>query len=326
MRPRVFVTRPILDEGLAILADACDVDVWPGDLPPPRADLLERLRGVDGVLALLSERIDAEALDAAGPKLRVVAVHAVGVDNVDVAEATRRGVLVTNTPDVLTETTADFAFALMLAAARRIPEAVDVVRSGEWRCWGPKVLLGRDVHGAEIGIVGLGRIGRAVARRAAGFDMRVRWFDPLASGDAATTPGRCDSLGGLLAASDFVTLHVPYGPATHHLVDDAAFAAMRPEAILVNTSRGPVVDTQALVRALASGRIAGAALDVTDPEPLPPDHPLLGFKNCLVVPHIASASLATRAQMSVTAATNLVAALRDERPRNLVNPEAMGRR
>jgi len=328
-RPRVFVTRPILDEGLAVLRDAgCEVDVWQDDLPPSRADLLARVRGASGVLALLTERIDAGVMDAAGPGLRVVSVHAVGVDNVDVAEATRRGIVVTNTPDVLTETTADFAFALLMAAARRIPEGIDVVRRGEWRTWGPKVLLGTDVHGGTLGVVGFGRIGRAVARRASGFAMRVLRHDPgLPAGPADAEVGatRCEDLRDLLVASDFVSIHVPYGPATHHLIGDAALEAMRPHAILVNTSRGPVVDTDALVRALAAGRIGGAALDVTDPEPLPPDHPLLSFPGCLVVPHVASASRATRTRMSVLAARNLVAVLRGERPPHAVNDEMVAR-
>ena len=305
--PKVFVTRPILREGLDILrAAGCELDVYEGDLPPPREVILARVKGVDGLLVLLTDRIDAEVMDAAGPSLRCISVHAVGVDNVDVAEASRRGIVVTSTPDVLTETTADLAIALLLAAARRLKEGIDMVRLGQWRTWGPQVLLGKDVHHATIGIVGFGRIGQAVARRAAGFSMRVLWFDPHVQ---ARQPTRCETLEGLLAASDFVSLHVPLLPTTRGLIDDRAFSLMKRDAILVNTSRGPVVNHDALLRALKEDRIAGAALDVTDPEPLPPDHPLVACPNCLIVPHIASASVATRRRMSELAATNLLAVL-----------------
>jgi glyoxylate reductase len=247
----------------------------------------------------------------------------VGHDNVDVAAATARGIPVGNTPGVLTETTADMAFALLMAAARRIVEGADYVRAGRWRTWGPTLLLGHDVHGATLGIVGMGRIGQALARRASGFDMKVTYFDPYC--DEAKLPRegvgqRCE-LDQLLAESDFVSLHVPLTEDTHHLIDAEALAKMKATAVLVNTSRGPVVDPDALYDALRDGQIAYAALDVTDPEPLPDGHKLLTLSNCLVVPHIASASHATRTRMAVMAAENLLAGLRGERLPNCVNPQ-----
>lgn len=325
MKPKVFVARVILEPALGRIRAECDADVWPERLPPPREELLRRVAGVDGVLTLLTDRVDAELLDAAGPRLRVVSNHAIGVDNVDVAAATARGVLVCNTPEVLTETTADLAFALMLAAARRLQEGVDQVRRGEWVTWEPAGLLGHDVHGATLGLVGLGRIGAAVARRAVGFGMEILYLDPRPAPEveAATGARRAGSLEEILGASDFVSLHAPLTPQTRGLIGEATLGLMKRTAILINTARGPLVDTAALVRALEQGTIAGAALDVTDPEPLPADHPLVGLPSCLVVPHIGSASLATRRKMSAMAADNLLAALRGERPPNVLNPEAL---
>jgi glyoxylate reductase len=325
MKPKAFVARVILEPALGRIRAECDADVWPERMAPPRAELLRRVAGADGVLTLLTDRVDAEFLDAAGPQLRVVANHAIGVDNVDVAAATARSVLVCNTPGVLTETTADLAFALMLAAARRLQEGVDQVRRGDWVTWEPAGLLGHDVFGATLGLVGLGRIGAAVARRAVGFGMRILYHDPVASPEVEAAAGarRAASLDELLGASDFVSLHAPLTAATRGLIGEATLALMKPTAILINTARGPLVDTAALVRALERKTIAGAALDVTDPEPLPADHPLVGLPSCLVVPHIGSASLATRRRMSTMAADNLLAGLRSERPPNLVNPEAL---
>jgi len=322
-RPRVLVTRRIPGEGLDRVIEACDVDLWDDDLPPPRAELIRRVPGVEGLLTLLTDRVDEELLDAAGPRLRVVSNLAVGYDNVDVPACTRRGIAVGNTPGVLTETTADLAWALLLAAARRIPEARDYVRDGRWRTWEPMTLLGPDVHGATLGVVGFGRIGRAVARRATGFGMRVLYHarTRLAADEAAALDVAWAPLDELLAQADFVTLHVGLSPETRHLIDARALARMRRGAILVNTARGPVVDTDALVDALRTGTIAAAALDVTDPEPLPVGHPLLGMDNCLVVPHIGSASQATRGRMAAMAAANLLAGLRGERLPNPVNPE-----
>ena len=313
-RPRVFVARIIPDEGLATVMGACDADVWPDELPPPRATLLDRVRGCDGVLTLLTDRVDDEFLDAAGPQLKVVSNYAVGFDNIDVAACSRRGVAVGNTPGVLTETTADLAWALLMAAARRVPEGDRYVRAGHWRTWGPLLLLGPDVHGATIGIVGFGRIGQAVARRAMGFGMRILYHDLHRLPDAVTEPlgATFMSLDDLLPASDFVSLHVNLSEETRHLINARTLAAMKPTAVLVNTSRGPVVDQIALADALRDGEIGAAALDVTDPEPIAPDDPLLALDNCLVVPHIASASRATRGRMAEMAAANLIAGVLGE--------------
>jgi lactate dehydrogenase-like 2-hydroxyacid dehydrogenase len=322
-RPRVFVARVIPDDGLDPIREACDLDLWDDELPPPRDELLRRVRGVDGLLALLTDRVDDELLDAAGPGLRVVSNYAVGFDNVDVPTCTRRGIPVGTTPGVLTDTTADLAFALLMAAARRLAEADRYVREGRWRTWGPLTLLGPDVHGATLGLVGFGRIGQAVARRAAGFGMTVLYHDVarVPAAVEAATGARFVELAELLATSDFVSLHVNLTPETHHLIDGPALASMKPTAVLVNTSRGPVVDTDALVVALRAGTIWAAALDVTDPEPLPADHPLVGIDSCLVVPHIASASRATRGRMAAMAAANLLAGVRGERLPTPVNPE-----
>ena len=319
----MFVARVIPDEGLRGIRDACDVDLWEEELPPPREVLLRRVAGVDGVLTLLTDRVDDELLDAAGPGLRVVSNFAVGYDNIDVAACTRRGIAVGNTPGALTETTADLAWALLMAAARRVVEGDRYVRDGRWRTWGPMTLLGPDVHGATLGIVGFGRIGQAVARRAAGFGMRVVYSArSRATADVELQTGATwVPLAELLATADFVSLHVSLNAETRHLIDAAALAAMRPTAILVNTARGPVVDTDALVDALRMGTILAAALDVTDPEPLPADHPLVGMDNCLVVPHIASASPATRGRMASMAAANLLAGVAGRRLPTPVNPE-----
>jgi len=322
-RPRVFVARRIPDEGLALLRAVADVDVWPDELPPTRAELLGAVAGCDAILTLLTDRVDDELLDAAGPQLRVVSNYAVGFDNVDVPACTRRGIPVGNTPGALTETTADLAWALLMASARRVVEGADYVRAGKWRTWGPMLLLGPDVHGATLGIVGFGRIGQAVARRAAGFGMQVLYSSrSRAPAELEAALGASFvALDELLARSDFVSLHVSLSAESRHLIDAAALAKMRPAAILINTARGPVVDTDALVDALRRGVIAGAALDVTDPEPLPVSHPLVGLPNCLVVPHIASATRATRARMATMAAANVLAGLAGERLPTPVNPE-----
>jgi lactate dehydrogenase-like 2-hydroxyacid dehydrogenase len=326
-RPRVFVARRIPDEGLARVLAETDADLWPEPLPPPRDELLRRVRGIDGLLSLLTERVDDELLDAAGPQLRVVSNFAVGFDNIDVPACTRRGLPVGNTPGVLTETTADLAFALLMAAVRRIPEGYDYVRSGKWKTWGPLLLLGPDVHHATLGIVGFGRIGREMAKRAHGFDMTVLVHDayPPSAEEQAALGVTAVELDELLARSDVVSLHVNLTAETRHLIDAGALARMKPTAILVNTSRGPVVDQVALADALRREIIGGAALDVTDPEPMAPDDPLLSFPHCLVVPHIASASWATRGKMAAMAAANLLAGLRGERLPTPVNPEVYDR-
>jgi lactate dehydrogenase-like 2-hydroxyacid dehydrogenase len=326
-RPRVFVSRVIPEEGLAPIRAACDARVWEDDLPPPRATLLDAVRGCEGILTLPTDRVDDELLDAAGPGLKVVSNYAVGFDNIDVAAVTRRRIPAGNTPGVLTETTADLAFALLMAAARRVPEGDRYVRDGKWKTWGPLLLLGPDVHGATIGIVGFGRIGQAMARRARGFGMRVLYQD-LHRVDAATEAelgATFAPLEEMLPQADFVSLHTNLTAETKGMIDAEKLSWMKPTAVLVNTSRGPVIDHAALADALRSGRLFAAALDVTDPEPIPMDDPLIGLENCLIVPHIASASSATRAKMAEMAAANLLAGLRGERLPTPVNPEVYDR-
>ena len=288
------------------------MEVWPGRLPPAPADLHAACRDADGLLCLLTDRVDGALLDAA-PSLRAVSVMAVGVDNVDVDAATERGIQVGNTPGVLTDTTADLAFALLLAVARRVVEGDAAVRAGDWPTWEPGAFLGEEVHGATLGVVGMGRIGSAVARRGEGFGMRV-----LGSGRSGGAP-----LEELLAEADFVSLHVPLNDETRGLIGAAELRRMKPTAVLVNTARGEIVDTDALVRALREGWIAGAGLDVTDPEPLPADHPLLETRRAVVTPHIGSASRRTRELMADMAVDNLLAALRGERMPHLANPDAL---
>jgi lactate dehydrogenase-like 2-hydroxyacid dehydrogenase len=321
--PRVFVARIIPDEGLRQIEDATDATVWQDELPPPRDVLLESIQGAEGVLTLLTDRVDDEFLDRAGPDLKVVSNFAVGFDNIDVAACTARKIPVGNTPGVLTETTADLAWALLMAAARRLPEGDHYVRDGRWKTWGPMLLMGPDVHGSTLGVVGFGRIGQAVARRAQGFGMTILYHDLARANPAveAELGATFMPLEELLPKADFVSLHVNLSPQTQGLINAERLRWMKPTAILVNTSRGPVVDSMALVDALRDGVIAAAGLDVTDPEPLPADHPLIGLDNCLVVPHIASASRATRGKMASMAAANLLAGVRGERLPTPVNPE-----
>lgn len=325
-KPRVFVTRLIPEEGLSLIRAACEAEVWPGELPPPHKTLVEKVRGAEGLLCLLTDPVDAEVI-AAGANLKVISTYAVGYDNIDVAAATTRGIPVGNTPGILTETTADFAFALMLAAARRVAEGDRAVRAGRWKTWGPTTLLGFDVHHAVLGIVGFGRIGRAVARRARGFDMAVLYYDPAAADppESEREGARPVELETLLRESDFVSIHTPLNEQTRRLFRRETLAMMKPTAVLVNTARGGVVDTDDLCEALRTGAIAYAALDVTDPEPIPPDHPLLGLDNVLIAPHIASASRATRGKMALYAAQNLLAGLRGEPLPYCVNPQVYRR-
>ncbi len=313
-RPSVLVTRRIPEAGLSAVRAVAEVDLWDDELPPSREVLLERVRGVDGLLSLLTDRVDDAVLDAAGSGLKVVSNFAVGYDNIDVDACRARGVAVGNTPGVLTETTADLAFALLMAVARRLPEGYDFVRADRWQTWGPLLLLGKDIHGATLGIVGFGRIGREVARRARGFGMRTLYFSrrqasPELEAELGATFVPLDEL---LATSDFVSLHTALNEQTHHLIDAAALARMKDGAILINTSRGGVVDQTALAEALRSGHLFGAGLDVTDPEPMRADDPLLALPNCLVVPHVASASERTRDRMAQKAAANLIAGLQGE--------------
>jgi glyoxylate reductase len=310
-QPRVFVTRRLPGDALERLAAEHDVEVWPERLPPPRDELMRRAPELEGLLSLLTDPVDAELIEA-GPRLRAISNYAVGVDNVDVEAATARGIPVGNTPDVLTESTADLALALMLGIARRLAEGEAFVRAGEWATWEPGLMLGRDLHGATVGIVGYGRIGRAVGRRLEGFGCDV----------LTTTRADPASLGELLERSDFVTVHCPLTPQTRGLIGEDALRRMKPTAYLVNTARGPIVDTNALARALHAGELAGAALDVTDPEPLPGDHPLLDAPNLLVVPHIGSATHATRERMADMAVNNLLAGLAGRPMPHQVTPQA----
>jgi glyoxylate reductase len=293
---RVFVTRRLPGTALERLEAEHDVEVWPGDMPPPREKLLEGVAEADGLLSLLVDEVDTELMDAA-PKLRAVANYAIGFDNIDVEAAAARDVQVGNTPDVLTDATADLAWALMLAVARRIVEAHQDAVEGRWRTWEPQGWIGADVHGATLAVIGAGRIGQAVAKRASGFEMDVVMVD------------LGDDLHSALERADFVSIHTPLTPETHHLIDADALARMKRTAILVNTARGPIVDQDALADALREGRLAGAGLDVTDPEPLPPDHGLYDTPKLLIVPHIGSATTTARAAMADRAVDNLLAAL-----------------
>jgi glyoxylate reductase len=322
---KIFVTRLIPKAGLDLLYGFAELRIWQEEVPPPREVLLEEAGEVDGLLSLLTDTIDAELMDAA-PRLKVVSNYAIGYDNVDVEAATERGIMVCHTPGVLTDTTADFAFTLLACVARRVVEASEYVREGRWKTWGPMLCLGYDLHGATLGLVGLGRIGSGVAKRATGFDMRILYHD------VSRQLSREEELGltyvdleTLLRESDFVSLHTPSTPETHHMMGREQFTMMKSTAILINTSRGQVVDEKALYEALVSGGIAGAGLDVTDPEPILRDDPLLTLDNCVVVPHIASASVATRTMMATMAAENLIAALQGRMPRNPVNPEVLDR-
>jgi glyoxylate reductase len=299
---RVFVTRELPFPALDRLRDAHDVDVWPEPEPPPPEELRRRAADADALLTMLTDKVDDALFDAA-PSVKAVANLAVGIDNIDLEAARRRGVAVGNTPDVLTAATADLALALLLASARGILAGEARVRAGAWGTWQPAQDLGADVSGATLGIVGLGRIGGAVADRARAFGM-----DVIATRRSGGMP-----LGELLERADFVSLHAPLTPETRHVIDAQALGRMKPTAHLINTARGGLVDQRALAEALEQGEIAGAALDVTDPEPLPPDDPLLRAPNLIVVPHIGSATHRTRARMADVAVDNLLAAL-DGRP------------
>ena len=320
-KPKVFVTRAIPEKGFELIKDFCDVDLWLDDLPPKRADLLQHMHGIDGLLCLLTDKIDDEVINAAGEQLRVISNFAVGFDNIDIDAATARKIPVGNTPDVLTDATADFAFALLMAVARRIPEGERYVHEGKWRTWGPMTLLGVDLKGATLGLIGFGRIGKAMARRAIGFDMRVIYCN---RNEAKTDPdfqATLVDLETLLKESDFISLHTPLTNETRHLIDSEALSKMKPNSVLINTARGPIVDPDALYEALKEKRIFGAGLDVTEPEPLPIDSPLLTLDNVVIVPHIASASKTARDNMSWMAARNLIAGLKGEHLPNCVNPQ-----
>ncbi len=320
LEARVYLTRPIPDAGIEMLREQIsDFHMNEEDRVLSREELKQAVKGCDGILSLLTDKMDAEVMDAAGPQLKVIANYAVGFDNIDLQAATERGILVTNTPGVLTDATADFAWALLMATARRIPESERYARAGKYKAWGPKLFLGGDFVGRTLGIIGAGRIGSAMAKRATGWNMRILYTDVQPNPNIEKEVGaQFVDMDTLLKESDYISIHVPLTPETHHLIDEAALRKMKPTAYLVNTSRGPVIDEAALARALKEKVIAGAGLDVFEEEPkIHPD--LLELENVVITPHIASATHETRNKMATMAATNLIEALRGNRPPNLVN-------
>lgn len=321
-KPKVYVTRQIPDDGMKLLYEKCDVTVNPHDRVVTREELLQNVKGKDALLCLLTERIDAEVFDA-NPHLKIVANYAVGYNNIDVAEATTRGVPVSNTPGVLTDTTADFAWTLLMAVARRVAEGDKFTRAGSFVGWAPMLLLGQDVHHKTIGIVGFGRIGQAMAKRASGFDMRILYYDVNQMPEVARQyNAEYREIDDLLRESDFVSLHVDLNEQTHHLIDERALGLMKPNAYLINSARGPVVDEAALVQALKANQIAGAGLDVFEEEPKLAEG-LAELDNVVIAPHIASATKETRGAMARIAAENVIAALEGRRPPAVVNPEVL---
>jgi len=319
-KSKVYVTRELPARGLRIIKEQFDAEVWSEYAPPPKKVIIEKAAKVEALATLLSDKIDAEVFNAA-PNLRIVSQLAVGFDNIDIKEATKRGVYVTNTPGVLTETTADFAWTLLLAAARRVVEADKYIRTGRWKVgWHPMMLQGRDVYGATLGIIGLGRIGSSIAKRAAGFDMKVLYYDVIRRQDLEKEQDiEYAEIDNLLQKADFVTVNVPLLKATYHLIDAEKLRLMKKTAILVNNSRGPVIDEKALYKALKEGWIAGAGLDVFEQEPIPASNPLLTLDTVVVAPHISSASFETRSKMAEMVAENLIAFFEGKVPPNLVN-------
>lgn len=325
-KPRIFVTRRIPQEGLEILKRCCQVEVSDYDGVIPRSLLLEKVKDTDGLLVLLTDMIDKKVIVAAGKKLRVISNYAVGYNNIDVVEATKRGIMVTNTPGVLTETTADLAWALLMCIGRRIVEGDKLVRAGKFRGWEPMLLLGTDIHESTLGLIGFGRIGQAMARRAKGFNLKVIYYDrepvpPIIEKELGASYVSFDEL---LRKSDFISVHVPLTEETFHLIGQEEFSMMKKESYLINTARGPIIDEKALVKALKDGVIRGAALDVFENEPAI-EQELMNMDNVVIVPHIGSASYRTRTKMAIMAAKNLISALRGERPEFLVNPEVLGK-
>ena len=325
LKPKVFVTRRIFPEALDMIASKTRMDLWKDELPPPKEILLEKMKDCHGILSLLTDELDTEFFKTA-EHLRVVSQIAVGYDNIDIVEATRRLIPVGHTPHVLNAATADMAFLLMMAAGRRLIESRMFVKEGGWKTWHPMHFLGPNVYGATLGIVGMGRIGLEMARRARGFDMKVLYTDPnrRSREDEREFNLKYQNLDELLSKSDFISLHVNLTPKTHHLISKREFHLMKTTAVLVNAARGPIVDHDALYDSLKKREIFAAGLDVTDPEPLPKDHPLLSLDNCIVVPHIASASFSSRLDMSLLAAQNLLAGLDGKPLPNCANPEVYG--
>jgi glyoxylate reductase len=312
MKPKVYVTRHLPKVAMDKLVEACAVEIWDEEFPPSYELLTEKVSDKDGLVCLLTDKIDARLMDA-GPNLKVISQIAVGYDNIDIPAATTRQIPVGNTPGVLTDATADFAFTLLMAAARRVVEGMDYVRDDKWKTWGLTLLLGQDITGATLGIVGMGRIGQAVAKRAAGFDMRVIYYDAYRQPEAEAKLGvEYVDFDTLLQESDYISLHVNLTDETRGLFGAEAFGKMKETAVLINTSRGPVIDPDALYDALKDGKIGYAALDVTDPEPLPADHKLLTLPNIIIVPHIASATITSRTKMAMMAVDNVIAGVNGE--------------
>ncbi|MCX8187270.1 MAG: glyoxylate reductase [Nitrososphaeria archaeon] len=324
MKPKVLVTRRIPETGIRILKEHCEIRYRDALEPMGREELLKEIRDVDALYCTLSEKVDRGVIDA-GKNLRVVATMSVGVDHIDVDYATSRGIFVVYTPGVLTETTADFAWALLMAAARRVVEGDRLIRAGGWRfSWAPTMMLGYDVHGKVLGIIGFGRIGQAVAKRAKGFDMKVLYYDIERREDLEKKLGvEYRPMDEILREADFITLHIPLTPQTERLIGERELRMMKKTAILINTSRGKVIDQEALIRALKMGWIAAAGLDVFDEEPLPTDSPLINLENVVLTPHIASASYETRSKMAEYAASGLISILKGEVPDNLYNREVL---
>ena len=324
MQRRVFVTRELPERGLNVIKERFDTEVWGDYAPPPKKVIIEKASKVDALTTLLSDKIDAEVFDAA-PNLKIVSQFAVGFDNIDAEEATKRGIYVTNTPGVLTNTTADYAWALLMAAARRVVEADKYIRNQRWKVgWHPAMLQGRDIFGATLGIVGLGRIGAGIAERAKGFNMKVLYHDVVRRPEVEEKLGiKYEELDALLKQSDFVTLNVPLLKSTHHLINEEKLKEMKKTAIIINNARGPVIDEKALYKALKEGWIAGAGLDVFEQEPTPTTNPLLTLDNIVVAPHISSSSFETRSKMSAMVAENLVSFLKGKTPPNLVNKDVV---
>jgi glyoxylate reductase len=323
-KPKIYVTRELPERGLKIIKSRFETEVWTEYAPPPKKVIMEKAKNVDAIASLLSDKIDAEVFNVA-PKLKIVSQLAVGFDNIDVKEATKRGIYVTNTPEVLTDTTADFAWALLMAIARRVVEADKYVRTGQWKVgWHPDMLQGRDVYGATMGIVGAGRIGYAVAKRATGFGMKILYYDVIPRPEMEKDfQAKKVDLDTLLKEADFASIHVPLMKETIHLINEEKLRLMKKTAYLINNSRGPVVDEKALYEALKEGWIAGAALDVFEQEPTPMDNPLLKLNNVVLAPHISSASYETRSKMAEMVADNLIAFFEGKQPPNLVNPEVL---
>ena len=324
-RKKVYTTRKLPEEAMKILESKFDVEVWPDEMPPPKSLLIEKVKDADGLICLLTEPIDEEVINAAGSQLRGISQVAVGFNNIDVKAATGKGIYVTNTPGVLTDTTADFAFTLLMSVARRVAEADRYAKAGKWKVpWGLMMMLGQDVWRRTIGIIGMGRIGSAVAKRAKGMNMKILYYDVIRNEQAEKEVGaKYVDLETLLGESDFVTVHVPLLPSTHHLMNEDRLKLMKKTACLINTSRGPIVDEKALYKALKEGWIWAAGLDVWEEEPADLDNPLLRLENVTSTPHIASASVATRTKMAVMAAENMVDILEGRVPPNLANNEVL---